>query len=219
MKTKLLLLLVLWAGVVWGQRNEFIFTRKAKEMGFVAYLTQLKYKSEIQMNNLINEKPNEKSKKEQEENRLKKEKIYKSLKISVDVLLNQMLADLYKSNSLRLYRSADKYIKKQEEFPEKYSSYKDFLKHIDSLSNSLSADKNENNTNDNLKSMTESSGFFDIVLASDWTSVGTLVFDVFKTNQENRQKKVENMVTILNQLRLKNISELKEKDEDKKEKQ
>lgn len=184
----------MWTGIALGQEEKFEITENSKKMGFVAYLTQLKYKSEFQLSKLVNNSQYSIQIDKAEEFN----KTYNLLKINIDILINQMSADLYQSNRLRLYKATDNYIKANRKFPSKYSSYGDCLERIKALSSSLE-----------FKTYSGMAG----VAIADWSSLGTLVLDVVKMEQENRQKKVEKIVSILNQLRLKNIAELKvEKD-------
>lgn len=198
MKTKIILMLLfVWTVLAQGQEAKFEITENSKKMGFVAYLTQLKYKSEFQMSKLVNSNQYSVQIDKAEEFN----KTYNLLKTNIDILINQMSVDLYKSNRLRLYKATDNYMKKNRKFPSKYSSYEDCLERIKSLSSSLE-----------FKNYSSIAG----VPIADWESLGTLVLDVVKMEQENRQKKVEKVVSILNQLRLKSITELKD-EKDKKQ--
>ncbi|TDX83322.1 hypothetical protein [Epilithonimonas xixisoli] len=192
MKTKLLLLLVLWIGVVWGQESQEEIIVTARKMGFVAYLTQLKTISEVQMSELVNNPQYTLQTDKAKDINLN----YNLLKINVDILINQLCADLSEKNSLRVYKLINKNIKKDFKLPKKYSYYEDCVKNIKKLSGSLA-----------FKDYSSKSG----ASLADWASVGTLILDVVKINGENNQKKVDKITTIFCQLRLKDINELKKK--------
>ena len=198
MKTKLLLLLLLWAGVVWGQESQEEIIVTARKMGFVAYLTQLKTISEVQMRELINNPQYTLQTEKAKDINLN----YNLLKINVDVLINQLCADLSEKNSLRIYKLINTNIKKDFKLPKRYSYYEDCLKNIKKLSSSLA-----------FKDYSSKSG----ASLADWASVGTLIQDLIKMSTENNQKKVDKITTIFNQLRLKDITELKEKVDEKKQ--
>lgn len=99
---------ILFSGVIWGQEiDRTSFLHKSKSMGLVAYLTHIKYDAEFKMAILVNHPEYEKQKNKAEQMNAN----YNLLKLSVDKLVNQMSADLYNRNFLKLYRETDDFVK------------------------------------------------------------------------------------------------------------
>lgn len=200
MRTILLALFALMvSGGVRGQESYEDFTAHSKKMGLVAYLTQVKYVSELKMSELVNNPEYSK----QTEKTKEFNQAYNLLKINIDILINQISADLYKNNGLRIYRKIDCHIKEGKKLPQKYEAYQSSLQYTGGLAEALM-----------FKDYSSKSG----LSLTDMLSVGKFMFDVVKLEQENRQKKVDNIINVLSQLRLKSSTELKEvkKEQDKK---
>ncbi|WP_445718232.1 hypothetical protein [Flavobacterium sp.] len=190
MKTKLLLITIFFALSIqsWGQEIDFSNTQK---MGLIAYLTQVKYEAEFKMSSLINNSEYEKQKVKASEMNAN----YNMLKLSIDKLINQMSADLYNRNFLRLYRKTDKFIKTGKSLPKKFAQYETALKEIETLRQVLF-----------LKSY--SSAMAGPTYA-ELFSGGTLLMNSINSYRDFRRKKIEAITGILVTLKLEDISKLK----------
>ncbi|WP_333887012.1 hypothetical protein [Sphingobacterium siyangense] len=197
MKTIILALFALMvSGVVQGQEGYDDFTAHSKKMGLIAYLTQVKYVSELKMSELVNNPEYAKqTAKVKEFNQT-----YNLLKINIDMLINQISADLYRNNGLKVYSKINNHIKEGKKLSQKYESYESSLQYIGGFAEALMS-----------KDYSNKSG----LSLTDILSIGKFVFDVVKLEQENQQNKVENIINVLSQLKLKSSIDLKE---DKKEK-
>ncbi|WP_140937636.1 hypothetical protein [Sphingobacterium lumbrici] len=121
---------------------------------------------------------------------------YNMLKLSIDKLINQMSADLYNRNFLRLYRRTEKYIKTGKNLPEKFKQYETALKEIETLSEVLY-----------LK------GYSSAMAGPTYAELfsgGTLLLNAVNSNRDFRRKKIEAIISILTQLKLEDISKLKQ---------
>ena len=187
LKTLFLFLALVCAVNSFGQTEEKNQQINFQEFGLVAYLTDLKINSEIKMKKLVDNPQYE----FQTEKARQIDLNYNELKINIDILINQISADIKKKNSLRLYRRLNNFYKYRKPLPSKYLYYEKLIKRIEELSVSLKFESFSSMVGESL---------------SDYTDVGSLALDIIKFNQEIRQKKVDKIVNIISQLRLKDIN-------------
>lgn len=193
MKTIRLLLILLIVNV--ANCQELV---KSKDLGLVGYLTYVKQVAEYKMNALAKD-PNytampDKAKQFNSE--------YTMLKLSVDLLINQMNADMLNCNRLRLYRKLDKFLKSEESLPVKYKVYGELLKQIDGQFTSFIIKK-------------YGGGALAGPGLDEITGVATEVREIITSARDFREKKIQSINSLLKELKLTPLSEIikpKEKD-------
>lgn len=193
MKTVRLILILFIVNV--ANCQEFI---ESKSLGLVGYLTYVKQVSEYKMNALAKD-PNyttmpDKAKQFSSE--------YAMLKLSVDLLINQMNADMINCNRLRLYRKLDKFLKSEEELPEKFKVYGELLIQIESQFTSFIIKK-------------YGGGALSGPGLDEITGIVSEGREIVTSARDFREKKIQSINSILKELRLTNLSEIikpKEKD-------
>lgn len=193
MKTVRLILILFIVNV--ANCQEFI---ESKSLGLVGYLTYVKQVSEYKMNSLVKD-PNYTSMPEKAK---QFNSDYNMLKLSVDLLINQISADMLNCNSLRLYRKLDKFLKHGEELPEKYKEYGILLGQIDSKFTTFMMRKYGGGT--------LSGPGLDVI-----TGIVSEGREIVTSARDFREKKIQSINSILKELRLTNLSEIikpKEKD-------
>jgi hypothetical protein len=177
---------------------------KDERLGLVSYLTTVKYMSEYKMTKHLSEEnyinSQDSSKKIQSE--------YNAIMINVNRLINQLSVDLITKNKLCEYRKINKFVnKRKSNLPKKFSSYVEALKEIDKLAvYFLTGTTVTTETNITTRAMPA-------LPLSDISGIGTLAETSITSARDFRATKINDIITILKDLKLKSISDLSKKDE------
>lgn len=168
----------------------------AKELGLVGYLTYVKEVSEYKMTFLV-EDPNYTAMPD-------KAKLFNSdynlLKLSTDQLINQLSADLFNCNRLKLYRRLDKYLQDQKALPKKYKHYELLLNQIDSQLTALLVRKYTGGA--------LAGPGLDII-----TGMVTEVREITTSARDFREKKIQSIHSLMKELKMTTLSEIKKSKE------
>jgi hypothetical protein len=133
---------------------------------------------------------------------------YNSIMISVNKLINQLSVDMITKNNLCEYRKINKFVnKRKSNLPKKFSSYVEALKEIDKLAIIFLT-----RTTDTTGTKTTSKAMPALAF-SDITGIGTLAEASITSARDFRATKINDIITILKDLKLKSISDLSKKDE------
>jgi hypothetical protein len=167
-----------------AQENYSDTLRSAKIQGAVSYLTTLKQMAEMKMIFLL--KPAGDPGKEAITN-------YNRLRLVVDKIINQLAADSYQSNNLRLYKKLQRYLKKGEVMTAKYGYYQTMISEADAAFVELMK--------------LNSRGVKDFAL-KDIFGIITGAFNMITNARDFREKKIQSIIGLMKELRLKEIKDL-----------
>lgn len=165
----------------------------SKKAGLVAYLTSIKAISEAKIIALSSIQSLTDPKNSRAPIFISR---YNLTKMAVDKLINQLSADLYSKNFLRLYRRLNAYIKSGKELPSKFSVYKDFVDDIDGIHESLM--------------ISTYGGKLGGAGLEEITGVFEQVSGAVIAARDFREKKIQSIVGLLKELRIQKISDLLE---------
>lgn len=166
-----------------------------RELGLVAYLAEVKTLSETKMEMMMNDA-------NYIANKDKTKRInsaYTALRLHVDQLVLQLITDSKRKNNLKLYRNIDDHFKKSEAIKSK--AYDKVLKAI--------AVRYEQVMMFTYSSTLSGPSFEEL------TGAAGIVWGIIERARDFREKKVAGIAEQLDKLRLKSISELKNKDDEK----
>ncbi len=187
---KKLLLLCLYLLSLNAQSQDAI---DAKSLGFVSYLTYVKSISEHKMTSLIKDENYKKMPDKAQQFNSE----YNLLKLSCDQLINQLCADLFRSNKLRLYKRLDKYLKYKTPLPDKFKHYGILIDQIDGQLTSFSIKKFNGGT-------LAGPGLEAIM------GVITEGREIITSARDFREKKIQSLSSLIKELKLVELSELSE---------
>ena len=161
-----------------------------KSLGLVAYLTSVKSFGEAKMISLATNAAYE-----TQSDKVKTfNSSYNLLKLSADKLINQLSADLYSSNRLRLYKSLNAYLKNKDDLPAKFAHYKPLIDEIDGRLQVLL-----------IKTY---SGALAGASLEEITGAVELVHTVITDARDFREKKIQSVTALLKDLHLKDLIDL-----------
>lgn len=172
----------------------------AKSLGLVSYLTYVKSISEHKMISLIKDENYKKMPDKAQQFNSE----YNLLKLSCDQLINQLCADLFRSNKLRLYKRLDKYLKYKTPLPNKFKPYGILIDQIDSQLTSFSIKKFNGGT-------LAGPGIEAIM------GVITEGREIVTSARDFREKKIQSLTALIKELKLIELSELSKPKEDSKD--
>lgn len=190
MKKNLLLVLLIFSISNISGQNETI--ENTKKHGLVSYLTAVKSLAEFKMVALSSDSKytkNENSSKVKDFNSK-----YILLKMEVDLLVNQLSADLYDSNRLKSYRTINTFVKTNKSLSIYYSNYEILIKEIDALSDTFL--------------MMHYGNMMAGASIEDITGVATLAIETITSARDFREKKIQSTTSLLKELKLKNLGDL-----------
>lgn len=173
----------------------------AKKLGLVGYLTYVKEVSEYKMTFLIKD-PNyiampDKAKQFNSD--------YNLLKLSTDQLINQLSADMFNCNRLKLYRRLDKFLQHQKALPRKYNHYELLMNQIDGQLTALLVRKYTGGA--------LAGPGLDVI-----TGMVTEVREITTSVRDFREKKIQSIHGLTKELKMTKLSEIvKPKEKDAKE--
>jgi len=172
----------------------------SKKLGFVSYLTSLKMHSEHKMLSLASD-PKYKS---DNEDVLLSHAEYNKLKITVDRVLNQLVADMTSKNRLKEYKNINKYIRGEvENLPSELIAYQKAFESIDDMYLSFI-----------LFSFKEDSPGFMAPSIEEILGVAAWTSGLITSARDFRQKKVSNICLQIQELRFSSIKDLTKEEED-----
>lgn len=191
----ILFVLLLTCGNSFGQETP----EDGKKLGLVSYLTYVKSFSEFKMTSLITDKEYER----QPDKAKKFNSDYNLLKLATDKLINQLSADLYSKNRLRLYKKLNQYLKGSiKSLPSTYIEYENLIKEIDDRLQTFMIRK-----------------FLGAELAGasieEITGIIELGHGVITDARDFREKKIQSVTGLIKELKIVNISELMKSEEKK----
>lgn len=163
----------------------------AKKLGLVSYITYVKAISEFKMTSLVTS----------ENYSLMPDKAkqfnsdYNLLKLSVDLLVNQLSADLFDSNRLKLYRKLNDHLKYGTALPKKYDHYALLLEQIDGQLEALRLRK-------------YTGGTLSGPSLEEFTGVVSEVREIVTSARDFREKKIQSLLGLLKALTLSPLSDL-----------
>lgn len=193
-KTVLIVWVVIISATVHGQE----LLSSSKELGLISYLTTIKSVAEYKMISIATDpqytSASAKVKSFQSE--------YNLLKLTVDRLINQTVADMAVSNKLRTYKKMNKLIKGDiDSLPKNMQAYKKVLEEIEGRIETFL-----------LKSYSSMAAGPSI---EDVLGIIELTHGIITDSRDFREKKVANLSTQLKELKLKALKELTVEDKEK----
>lgn len=196
---------------------------KAEKLGLISELVFIKLTSENLAIRIVNDTLIK------EDDKIKFVNLYNDIKVISDQVILQLITDSRRKNCLKYFNKidnllVDKNITQIEESDlskMKLKGYINNLKKINAVYNKLMAFKTSDKPNENPLLNMSLKGFFPIAMSvEDITGVLSLVTSTIKDIRESKEKKVEKITTILNEVRLLSLQDLvkgKTKEPDKKE--
>jgi hypothetical protein len=196
---------------------------KAENLGLVSELVFIKLTSENLAIRIVNDTLIK------EEDKIKFANLYNDVKVISDQVILQLMTDSRRKNSLRYFKKIDnllvnKNINQIEESDlskMKLKGYIKNLKKINSVYNKLMAFKTSDKPNENPLLNMSLKGFFPATMSvEELTGVLSFVTATIKDIRESKEKKVEKITSILNEVRLTSLQDLakgKTKEPEKKE--
>lgn len=173
---------------------------EAKKLGLVSYITTVQELAEHQLISLAS-KPaylTEKDKASELNSR------YNVLRLSVDKLINQISADMIEKNKLKTYKCLNKFIKGDlGNLPKKLNRYKALFEEIDANYEALTMVR--------FGSMNASASLEEI------TGAVGLVHTIITDMRDFREKKVANIIKLLETLKMQSIKNVLEPKKEKKD--
>lgn len=193
-KTVLIVWVVIISATVHGQE----LLSSSKELGLISYLTTIKSVAEYKMISIATDpqytSASAKVKSFQSE--------YNLLKLTVDRLINQTVADMAVSNKLRTYKKMNKLIKGDiDSLPKNMQAYKKVLEEIEGRIETFL-----------LKSYSSMAAGPSI---EDVLGIIELTHGIITDSRDFREKKVANLSNQLKELKLKALKELTVEDKEK----
>jgi len=165
-----------------------------RSLGLISYLTAIKTISESKIISEVEKELPDAEKIEQS-------KQYNLLKLRIDAFINQLVGDMITKNSVRKYKKINSYIEKQDKkLLDQYKNYRSFLLLIDKQ------------ITDFISTPVAAPEFaIAAITVTEFLGLARFGFDIVKDIREAKTKKVEAISEELTQLKLRSISELKEK--------
>lgn len=221
-KIIVVLLTYLFSGISFTQAQDF----KAENLGLISELVFIKLTSENLATRIVNDTLIK------EEDKIKFVNLYNEVKVISDQVILQLMSDCRRKNNLKYFKKIDnllveKSITQIEESDLRKTKLKGYvknLKKINSVYNKLIAFKTSEKPNENpLLNMSLKVFFPATTTVEELTGVLSFVTATIKDIRENKEKKVEKITTMLNEVRLSSLQDLAkgttkeaEKKEDKK---
>lgn len=196
MKSKILLLITSVLTLNMAQAQTENGYDQIKGLGLVAYLAEVKTLSEAKMEAVLNHLTYLTDKAKVKEANA----AYTHLRMYVDQLVLQVIADCKRKNNICLYRKLDNHFKKDATV--KNEAYKKLLEKIDSKYTDIE------------KFSFEADSVALTASVEEITGAAEMVWGIIESARDFREKKVAGLAEILDTLRLKSINELKKKEKE-----